>query len=97
VDVIRFVNRAQHSLAAPTLLADRCRTTAYASLAGTLAAPVTLAKAGAPLAAAALYTATSYLPVLAAVGGLCLLAATGILAPTDQKVGGSSPFGRARS
>ena len=69
------------SLAGPALLADRYGTTAYASIAGTLAAPVTLAKAGAPLAAAALYTATGgYRPVLVAVGGLCLLAAAGILA-----------------
>jgi hypothetical protein len=69
------------SLASPALLADRYGTTAYASIAGTLATPVTLAKAGAPLGAAALYaTAGNYLPVLAAVGGLCLLAAAGILA-----------------
>jgi predicted MFS family arabinose efflux permease len=68
------------SLAGPALLADRYGTTAYAAIAGTLAAPVTLAKAGAPLGAAALYTgANGYLPVLAAVGGLCLLAAAGIL------------------
>jgi hypothetical protein len=68
------------SLASPALLADRYGTIAYASIAGTLAAPVTLAKAGAPLAAAALYTtANSYLPVIAAVGGLLVLAAIGIL------------------
>jgi MFS family permease len=71
------------SLASPSLLADRYGTTAYASIAGTLAAPVTLAKATAPLAAAALYTsADSYLPVLTAIGGLCLLAAVGITART---------------
>ncbi len=57
------------SLAGPALLADRYGTTAYASIAGTLAAPVTLAKAAAPLTAAALYTTTgSYLPVLVTVG-----------------------------
>lgn len=68
------------SLAGPALLADRYGTTAYASIAGTLAAPATLAKAGAPLGAAALYATAGYRPVLAAVGGLCLLAAAGILA-----------------
>nr|WP_296069132.1 MFS transporter [uncultured Actinoplanes sp.] len=67
------------SLAGPALLADRYGTTAYASIAGTLAAPVTLAKAVAPLAAAVLATG-GYLPVLATTGALCLLAATGILA-----------------
>jgi MFS family permease len=68
------------SLASPALLADRYGTIAYASIAGTLAAPVTLAKATAPLAAAALYTsASNYLPVMAAVGGLLTLATAGIL------------------
>jgi MFS family permease len=79
------------SLAGPALLADRYGTTAYASIAGTLAAPVTLAKAGAPLAAAALYTTTGdYRPVLLTVGGLSLLAATGILA----RAGTPSPAGQ---
>ena len=71
------------SLAGPALLADRYGTTAYATIAGTLATPVTLAKAGAPLAAATLYTTTGdYRPVLVTVGALCLLAAIGILART---------------
>jgi hypothetical protein len=69
------------SLATPSLLADRYGTTAYASIAGTLATPVTLAKAGAPFGAAALYTLTgSYPPVLIAIGIACLIAAGGILA-----------------
>jgi hypothetical protein len=67
------------SLATPALLADRYGTTAYASIAGTLAAPVTLAKAGAPLAAAALAAAGGYTPVLVTIGGCSLLAAAGIL------------------
>jgi MFS family permease len=78
------------SLASPALLADRYGTTAYASIAGTLAAPVTLAKAAAPLAAAVLYTtAGSYLPVLAIIGGLCLLAALGILARASTPFSGA--------
>jgi MFS family permease len=69
------------SLATPSLLADRYGTAAYASIAGTLATPVTLARAGAPLGAAALYIHTgSYVPVLATVGGAGLIAAAGILA-----------------
>ena len=69
------------SLASPALLADRYGTIAYASIAGTLATPVTLAKAGAPLVAATIYTTTGdYRPVLVTVGGLSLLAAVGILA-----------------
>jgi len=68
------------SLASPALLADRYGTTAYASIAGTLATPVTLAKAGAPLGAAALYTATgSYTPVLLTIGTSSIIAAAGIL------------------
>jgi predicted MFS family arabinose efflux permease len=69
------------SLAGPALPADRYGTTAYATIAGTLSAPVTLAKATAPLGAAALYAATGgYQAVMATVGGLSLLAAAGILA-----------------
>jgi MFS family permease len=72
------------SLATPQLLADRYGTTAYASIAGTLAAFVTLAKAGAPLAAAALLTHPGgYLIALFAIGGACLIAAGGILTRAD--------------
>jgi MFS family permease len=68
------------SLAAPALLVDRYGTTAYATIAGTLALPTTLAKAGAPLGAAALLSTTGgYLPVLAAISAGCLVAAVGIL------------------
>ncbi|GAA0474636.1 MFS transporter [Actinoplanes capillaceus] len=69
------------SLATPQLLADRYGTGAYASIAGTLAAFVTLAKAGAPLAAAGLLTLTGdYLAVLSAIGTAGLIAVGGILA-----------------
>jgi MFS family permease len=68
------------SLAAPALLADRYGTTGYATIAGTLNAPVALAKATAPLGAAALLTATaSYRAVMVAIGSACLVAAIGIL------------------
>jgi MFS family permease len=67
------------SLAAPALLADRYGTVAYATIAGSLAVPITLARAGAPLGAAALLTAGGYLPVVVAISGACLVAAVGIV------------------
>jgi len=67
------------SLSRPALLAERYDTSAYASLAGTLALPATLAKAGAPLAAAATFTTTgSYTAVMTAVAVSCLVAATAL-------------------
>ncbi|MFI6066726.1 MFS transporter [Micromonospora sp. NPDC051227] len=68
------------SLATPALLADRYGTTAYATIAGRLAAPVTIAKATAPLAAALLlHTAGGYAALLAAVATCCALAVLGML------------------
>ncbi|HET6531403.1 MAG TPA: MFS transporter [Actinoplanes sp.] len=68
------------SLATPQLLAGRYGTTAYATIAGTLATPVTLARAAAPLGAAYLYTATSgYTAVLTAVAAATTIAAGSIL------------------
>jgi MFS family permease len=66
------------SLAIPSLLADRYGTTAYATIAGALATPVTLAKGGAPLAAAALAVAAGYTPVLIAIGCASVIATAGI-------------------
>jgi predicted MFS family arabinose efflux permease len=67
------------SLSRPALLAERYDTSAYASLAGTLALPATLAKAGAPLAAAAMFTTTGgYTAIMAAVTVSCLLAAAAL-------------------
>ncbi|MFC7547812.1 MFS transporter [Plantactinospora sp. GCM10030261] len=69
------------SLAAPVLLADRYGTAGYATIAGILATPVTVARAGAPFAAAALLTTLdAYPPVLAAIAAACGVAAAGILA-----------------
>ncbi|GAA0495838.1 MFS transporter [Paractinoplanes deccanensis] len=80
------------SLAGPTLLADRYGTTAYASIAGALTTPVTVAKAIAPLGAAALYTATGhYPPVMTAIGALCLLATAGILAKSNTAFPATEP------
>jgi len=70
------------SLATPALLADRYGTTAYATIAGTLSIPVTVARAGAPLAAAALHAAEGYTFVFLAIGTGCLIAAAGITTGT---------------
>lgn len=70
------------SLATPALLAERYGTTAYATIAGRLAAPVTMAKAIAPLAAAALLHASGYQPLLAAAATCCALAAIGMATPS---------------
>ncbi|WP_305792150.1 MFS transporter [Micromonospora sp. KC723] len=71
------------SLATPALLTDRYGTTAYATIAGRLAAGVTIAKAGAPLAAAALlHTGDGYAPLLIAVATCCALAAIGVTTQT---------------
>lgn len=83
------------SLVKPALLADRYGTTAYATIAGILATPITVAKAVAPLGAAGLYAAVGYPPVLAVIGAACLVAAVGIVAratsptpvPADQLTG----------
>ncbi|WP_328341246.1 MFS transporter [Micromonospora sp. NBC_00421] len=67
-------------LATPALLADRYGTTAYATIAGRLAAPVTIARATAPLAAATLLHTTAGYPILlTVVAACCALAATGVL------------------
>lgn len=67
------------AIARPIIVADRFGTARYATIAGSLAAPVTLAKAFAPLGAAAV--ATSVFLVAASV--LCLLSA-GLLWITRQ-------------
>ncbi|MGI5151334.1 MFS transporter [Plantactinospora sp. CA-294935] len=72
------------SLAAPALLADRYGTTAYATIAGVLAAPVTVARASTPLAAAALlHGADGYTPVLSAIGAICCIAAIAVLVKAE--------------
>jgi predicted MFS family arabinose efflux permease len=65
------------TIARPALLAQRYGTTGYATIAAALTVPTTVAKAGAPLAAAGLYLAVgTYTPVLAVVSAACAVAAT---------------------
>jgi MFS family permease len=68
------------TIAHPALLAERYGTTGYATISGLLTVPVTLARAGAPLAAAALLHATrSYTTVWVAIAACCMVAAIGML------------------
>ncbi|MEV4483133.1 MFS transporter [Micromonospora coxensis] len=73
------------SLATPAILADRYGTTAYATVAGRLAAPVTTAKAAAPLIAATLLPLGGYHLLLAAVTVACLLASVGMRAVAESR------------
>lgn len=67
------------SLATPALLVDRYGTAAYATIAGRLAAPVTAAKATAPLAAAVVLNHSDIRRLPLVVAALCALAAAGML------------------
>jgi MFS family permease len=75
------------TIARPAILADRYGTHRYATIAATTAVPMTLAKAGAPLAAAALGNNQ----FLRWAAGACLLAAVLLWAsrrrsPANQKI-----------
>jgi MFS family permease len=91
------------SLVKPTMLADRYGTTAFGTVAGVLATPVTVAKATAPLGAAGLLAAVGYVPVLVTVGVAGLVAAAGIVArasspspaPDGHRVGADPAVSRA--
>ncbi|MFC6020242.1 MFS transporter [Plantactinospora solaniradicis] len=66
------------AVAQPALVADIYGTAVFGTVSGMLAVPVTLAKATAPVAAAAARTGTgSYLPVLIGVAVACVVAAVG--------------------
>jgi hypothetical protein len=68
------------TIARPAMLADRFGTTAYASIAGALSVPVTVAKATAPLVAAILAQHAGYDAVMIAAGVACLIAAAMLIA-----------------
>lgn len=74
------------TIAKPVLLAQRYDTHRYATLAGLLVVPTTLAKAVAPLGAAALHAGTrSYTPVLIAIAACCALGAVSIAATAARR------------
>jgi MFS family permease len=68
------------TIAKPVLLADRYDTRRYATIAGLLVVPTTIAKAVAPLAAAWLHAAHGYAVVFAATAATCLIAAASLTA-----------------
>jgi predicted MFS family arabinose efflux permease len=69
------------AIAKPVLLAGRYDTRRYATIAGTLVVPMTIAKAAAPLGAAALHARTgTYTSVLLMTAALCALAASTLFA-----------------
>lgn len=80
------------TIARPALLADRYGTEVYATLAGNVALPATVAKAAAPLGAAAIATKAGYTPVMIASAVCCLLAGAFLVAYQRgaHKVGGPS-------
>ncbi len=68
------------SIAKPMLLAERHDLRRYATIAGVMVVPMTVAKATAPLAAAVLHTTTnSYATVFLAVAAACLIAAAALM------------------
>ena len=67
------------SLVRPALLAERYGTTAYGTINGILATPITVGRAMAPLAAAGLIAAGGYRLAFVATSACCLLAAVAIL------------------
>ena len=78
------------TIARPAMLAARYDTSGYATITGILTVPLTIAKATAPLgAAAALTTTGSYTPMLAATAAACLVAAAGI-AGSRSRIGRKS-------
>ncbi|HWG98261.1 MAG TPA: MFS transporter [Pilimelia sp.] len=86
------------TIAKPVLLAERYDTRRYATLAGILLIPITLAKAAAPLAAAALHTATGdYTPVLTAIAACCALAAAALAATGPPATRSARPAASAAS
>jgi hypothetical protein len=64
------------SIATPAILLDRYGAAGYATIAGTLATPVLIARASAPLGGALLAATDGYQPLILAVAGACITAGT---------------------
>ncbi|MFF0344547.1 MFS transporter [Kribbella sp. NPDC004875] len=67
------------SLAKPAIILDRYGDHGYATNAGILGTPTTIAGATAPLAAAAMATALGYTPLIRTAASACLLAAVALI------------------
>jgi MFS family permease len=68
------------SIAKPAILLDRYGDHGYATIAGILGTPTSIAAATAPLAAAALATALGYTPLILTAAAACILAGTALTA-----------------
>ncbi|MEU8223326.1 MFS transporter [Kribbella sp. NPDC048915] len=68
------------SIAKPAILLDRYGDRGYATIAGILGTPTTIAGATAPLAAAALATAVGYTPLVLSAATACVIAGIGLAA-----------------
>jgi MFS family permease len=74
------------TIAKPVLLAERYDTRRYATIAGILVVPMTVAKAAAPLGAAWLHSGTGgYRGVFLATGALCVTAAIALAAVRSRR------------
>jgi hypothetical protein len=74
------------TIARPVLLAERYDVSHYATLAGLLVVPATLAKAAAPLAAAVVHAVTgAYTGVLVLIAACCALAAGTLAASGNSR------------
>ncbi|WP_433007942.1 MFS transporter [Kribbella sp. CA-294648] len=62
------------SIATPAILLDRYGATGYATIAGTLATPVLIARAAAPLGGALLAATAGYRPLVLLVAAACIIA-----------------------
>jgi hypothetical protein len=62
------------SIATPAILLDRYGASGYGTIAGTLAAPVLVARASAPLGGALIAAAAGYRLLVVAVAGACVIA-----------------------
>jgi len=80
------------SIATPAILLDRYGAAGYGTIAGTLAAPVLVAKASAPLGGALLASAAGYRPLVLLVAGACGLA--GVLLLLVQRLPTARPASR---
>jgi predicted MFS family arabinose efflux permease len=74
------------TIARPSVLVHRYGRAGYAIIAGHLATPTTLGRAGAPLVAASVAVATGYPAVMAGVAAACLIAAACLLAADRSRV-----------
>nr|WP_221379257.1 MFS transporter [Actinoplanes polyasparticus] len=88
------------SIAKPVVLAERYDTRRYATIAGVLVVPMTVAKAAAPLGAAVLHTTSDgYGSVFLTTAAVCVIAAAALAAipAYDARVSGPEQAGQLKS